>query len=66
MKAVRVSDIFSYGWKRRNRNYKGREYEFVYDGVEWLPLEVVKDIGYLILDCDIENIEYIPLNEEED
>ena len=66
MKAVRVSDIFGYGWKRLNRNYKGHEHEFLYDGVEWLPLEVVNDIDYLILDCDIENIEYIPLNEEED
>ncbi len=60
MKAVRVSAIFGYDWKRwcHCGDYNGKEHEFKYNGAEYLPLDVVLDHDYLILSCDIEEIDY--------
>lgn len=56
MKAVRVSSIFGYDWKRWNRKYKEYKQEVLYNGVEYLPLDIVKNADYLIFDRDIEDI----------
>lgn len=56
MKAVRVSSIFGYDWKEWNRKYTGYKHEVLYNGVEYLPLDIVKDRDYLIFDRDIEDI----------
>lgn len=59
MKAVKVENIFGTDWKTWREDYNGHTYQFVYNGVEYLPLDIVKKVGYEILDCDIEvlNIE---------
>lgn len=60
MKAVRVSSIFGYDWKlwAHKDEYEGKEHEFKYNEAEYLPLDVVLDHDYLILSCDIEEIDY--------
>lgn len=60
MKAVRVSSVFGYEWKSwpHCNDYEGKEHEFKYNGVEYLPLDLVLDHDYLISSRDIEEIDY--------
>lgn len=60
MKAVRVSAIFGYDWKRWYYcdDYEGKEHEFKYNGAEYLPLDLVLDHNYLISSRDIKEIDY--------
>lgn len=53
MYAIKVVNIFgNYG-----REYSGEEHQFIYNGVEYLPLETCIKCNYLISAGDIEVIE---------
>lgn len=59
MKAIRVMNVFGFDWKNwsHRNDYAGHEHEFMYRGVEWLPLDVALEHGYLINECHIEDLD---------
>lgn len=57
MYAIKVDDIFGKYWKHYNETYGGYEQQFIYNGVEYLPLDECIKQEYSICAGDIEVIE---------
>lgn len=55
MKAVKVEELFGSvpDWE-----YKGEPYVFTYNNELYMPFEVAYDIGYIICDESIEEVNY--------
>lgn len=58
MKAIKVEKLFGSDWKNWDRDYINREHEFMYNGVEYLPLDALTKTNYIVRLRDIEEIDY--------
>lgn len=57
MYAVKVEKLFGADWKDWDKNYINHEHEFIYEGVEYLPLDVLRTSDFIVRLRDIEEID---------
>lgn len=58
MYAIKVKNIFGKDWKDWDENFLGIEHMFIYNGVEYYPLDEAIKSDYIVRLKHIEEIDY--------